>query len=95
MDPSRLGSDPEESQLGLARAHHLYTAKLSDIGPLRGFPWSLTPDLWWPEDRAWCVASESNFTWTYFGGSCSLIDSVCAHPRLKAHEVRPEDPVMP
>jgi hypothetical protein len=82
------------NQLGLPRAYHLYTSNLSDIGPLRGLPWALTPDLWWPEDRAWCVASEMEFTWTYIAGSRSLIDSVCEHPQLRAREVGPEDPIV-
>jgi hypothetical protein len=86
---------PTENQLGLPRAFHLYMGKLSDLGPLRGFPWGLTPNLWWPEDRSWCVASETDFTWTYIGGSPSLISSVCEHPQLLAREVRPEDPVSP
>ena len=64
------------------------------MAPLRGFPWGLTPDLWWPEDGAWCVASETDFTWTYVGGSRSLIDALCEHPQLVAREVRTEDPIL-
>jgi hypothetical protein len=93
----RRAAEPNvaQSQIGLPRVHYLYRAKLSDMGPLRGFPWGLAPNLWWPEDRAWCVSSETNFTWTYIGGSRALIDSVCEHPQLKARGVRPEDPVAP
>jgi hypothetical protein len=88
-----LRRDSLGSQLGLPRAFHLYSSKLSDIGPVRGFPWALTPDVWWPEDHAWCVASEAHLTWSYLGGDRSFIDSVCADPLLEAREVRPCDPV--
>jgi hypothetical protein len=87
------GPSASQNQLGLCRTFHLYTTKLSDIGPLRGFPWSLAPDVWWPDDHAWCVASEAHFTWSYLGGCRRLIDQVCAHPLLDGQEVRPDDPV--
>jgi hypothetical protein len=77
------------------RPHYLYSAKLSELGTLGGFPWSLTPDLWWPADRAWCVASETDFTWTYIGGSDDLIDSICEHPGLKARRVKPDEAIVP
>ncbi len=25
------------------------------------------PNLWWPDDRAWCVATEIDLAWTYVG----------------------------
>ncbi len=84
-----------DHHLGLPRMHHVHKAKLSEMSPLHGFPWALTADLWWPEDRAWCVGRDKDFTWTYIGGSRSLIDSLCAHPGLRAREVRPDDPVRP
>lgn len=87
--------DVAEHRLGLPRMHHVYKGKLSEMSPLHGFPWALTPDLWWPEDRAWCVASEKDFTWTYIGGSRSLVDSLLAHPGLRTREVRLDDPVTP
>ena len=32
-----------------------------------------SPNLWWPEDRAWCVATEIDLTSTYVGGTEELI----------------------
>jgi hypothetical protein len=41
-----------------------------------------SPTYWWPDDRAWIVASEIDFDYTCIGGSRALIDLVeaGAHP---------------
>lgn len=36
----------------------------------------LTPSLWWPDDRTWCVATEIDFRWTYVGGSQVCINEI-------------------
>jgi hypothetical protein len=77
------------------RAHYVYRAPLSDVGTLRGFPWSLTPDLWWPDDHSWFVASDADFTWTYIGGSQQLVDLLCVQASLTTAIVNPEDPIFP
>lgn len=38
--------------------------------------WLDGPNLWWPDDRAWCVASEIDLPWTYVGGSEALISEL-------------------
>ena len=43
-----------------------------------------SPSIWWPDDRAWCVATEVDFDWTYVGGSNSCVAAVLAHPSLEA-----------
>src|SRR4051794_23828781 len=48
-----------------------------------------SPNLWWPDDRAWCVASEVDFRSTYLGGADELIARVRRDPRLEALPVRP------
>jgi hypothetical protein len=42
------------------------------------------PNLWWPDDRAWCVASEIDFPYTYVGGPSQLIQDILAHPAIEA-----------
>jgi hypothetical protein len=42
------------------------------------------PNLWWPDDRSWCVASEIDFPYTYVGGSQELIEEILADPSLEA-----------
>lgn len=52
------------------------------------------PNLWWPEDRSWCVASEIDLPWTYVAGSISLVDAVLTEPRLEALPALPDDPIQ-
>ncbi len=50
-----------------------------------------TPNLWWPTDRAWCVASELDLAWTYIGGSADLIDHLVGDSRIDAWPAEPTD----
>ena len=38
-----------------------------------------SPNLWWPEDRTWFVATEIDFAWTYVGGS----EATTSDPRYR------------
>jgi hypothetical protein len=49
------------------------------------------PNLWWPADRSWCVASEIDLKWTYVGGSRELIERVLADSRIEALPAAPDD----
>jgi hypothetical protein len=51
------------------------------------------PNLWWPADRAWCVASEIDLPWTYIGGPRGLIDAILADDRIEALAAAPDDRV--
>ena len=44
--------------------------------------WMDGPNLWWPEDRAWCVASEIDLRWTYIGGTNALVEDLTADRNL-------------
>ena len=46
----------------------------SVLGALSSAPTERSPNLWWPEDRAWCVASEIDLPWTYVGGPSEMIE---------------------
>lgn len=46
--------------------------------------WQDGPNIWWPDDRAWCVASEIDLAYTYVGGSKELIEEIVEHPALEA-----------
>lgn len=50
-----------------------------------------SPNLWWPDDRAWIVATEVDYAWTYVGGSAALIDAILAEPRLEALRAKTTD----
>jgi hypothetical protein len=55
-------------------------------------PWNdQSPNLWWPEDQAFIVATEVDFAWTYAGGSKKLIDDIISDDLLEAMPVRLDD----
>jgi hypothetical protein len=68
-----------------ARGHFLLR------GPLTGALHSVavsnldrpTAGLWWPADRAWFVATEIEFEWTFLAGHASLMDALHAEERLE------------
>ena len=39
--------------------------------------------LWWPADRAWFVATEIDFEWTFVAGDPTLMESLFADDRLE------------
>ena len=47
-------------------------------------PWGYSPNIWWPEDRAWCVATDIDLFDTYVGGSEECIQSILGNPDLEA-----------
>jgi hypothetical protein len=51
------------------------------------WPWQQSPSLWWPSDRAWCVATDVDQTSTYVGGSAACIEAVVTEPALEAWPV--------
>jgi hypothetical protein len=55
-------------RLGAARTIH------DPVSP----PARRPPDLWWPADRAWFVASDTDLTWTYVAGSVTLTEQIRA-----------------
>lgn len=50
-------------------------------------------NLFWPGDRAWCVATEIDLDSTYVGGSVELIADLLADPRLEAFPAEVTDDV--
>jgi hypothetical protein len=46
--------------------------------------------LWWPDDRAWCVATDVDLMTTYVGGSQSCVDALTADGDLEAMPVQPD-----
>jgi hypothetical protein len=50
------------------------------------------PNLWWPNDRAWFVATEIDLVSTYVGGSADLVRAIVASPEIEAFEVAADGP---
>jgi hypothetical protein len=43
-----------------------------------------SPYFWWPEDRAWCVATEIDFMSTYIGASDACVEAILRTPDIEA-----------
>jgi hypothetical protein len=52
-----------------------------------------SPNLFWPDDKAWCVATEIDLDSTYVGGSQELIDALLVDDRFETVPAHPDDPV--
>jgi hypothetical protein len=85
--------DPKRHE-GLPRVKTPERTYILYRGPLQAvtaFSWGQTwqsPNLWWPDDRAWCVATEIDLPETYVGGSEAAIDRVVADSQLEALRTR-------
>ncbi len=73
-----------------ARDYHLL------VGPVEAatesaldFPSFQSPNLWWPDDRAWCVATEIDLNTTYVGCTDACGEGILAVPDLEALSIDP------
>lgn len=102
--PGSLDSGPaafSQDELGRPRLVLPGREYLLLEGPLRALPQlgdpggrglaRRSPNLFWPADRAWCVASEIDFDSTLVGGSADLIAAILETPELDAWPMAPDD----
>ena len=95
---------PSEWQLELraarfetpGRAYYLFTGPIDDalrIGSWATADWFLprSPNLFWPDDRRWCIATEIDFDSTLLGGPTDLINDALRREDLEAWPVGPLD----
>jgi hypothetical protein len=91
-------TEEERDQARLAlpgREYVLLTGPLSaasqvgDPNGLRGFE-PHSPNLMWPADRTWFVASEIDFDSTLVGGTTDLVGAILDSPGLDAWPVEPD-----
>jgi hypothetical protein len=80
------------------RNYVLFTGPLDaalEVGywPLPDWFLPQSPNIFWPDDVSWCVATEIDLYCTYVGGSRALIDDLLADQRLEVWEAHLEDPV--
>jgi hypothetical protein len=69
------------------RDYLLFRGPLDSMMRWAGEPtegWFEGPQLWWPEDRSWCVATDIDLDSTYIGGSRALIERLLSDPALEA-----------
>lgn len=79
-------------RLPLDRDHIVLAGPLAAVGQItRDGKRRDVPNLIWPEDRSWLVASEVDFDSTLVGGSAELIEAIVESPALEAWQVEPAD----
>jgi hypothetical protein len=76
-------------QMGLSQLADPTWLGRAEIGHYRDF--GHTPQLLWPEDRTWAMASEIDWDSTIVAGSRSLVESILADDRFEAFEVDEHD----
>ena len=53
-----------------------------------------SPNLFWPEDQSWCVATEIDYDSSIVAGTSELVAAVMAEPTLETWRVDPDDSLM-
>jgi hypothetical protein len=74
------------------RDYYLYRGDVTAATTFVPWPWDLRPNLWWPDDRAWCVATEIDNVATYVGGTDELAAVLFAETALGAIPITPTEP---
>jgi hypothetical protein len=73
------------------RTYHLLAGPVEavrDLADALGAPSS--PNLWWPQDHAWCVATEVDLKTTYIGADRSCAQELIYLPEVEAATVSPD-----
>ncbi len=85
--PKAIGNLPDRKRVRLPNRDYLLFR-----GPIaKAAGWEDGPNLWWPQDHAWCVASEIDLPYTYVGGSPELVSAICAQSAIEALPARVTD----
>jgi hypothetical protein len=89
------GSDPSDLRRHRMlrvpnREYHLLHGSLDELPAFYRNDDFQSPNLWWPADHAWCVATEIDLNWTVLGGRQTAIDAVLASPELEVLPIEPE-----
>ncbi len=92
FDAGELGDLPRLQLPG--RAHLLVAGAVPDaVRNLAPEPHEQSANVWWPADRAWCVATDVDLMSTYVAGSAACIAEVLGAPALESVPASPDDPV--
>ncbi len=51
--------------------------------------WDRSPSLWWPEDRSWCVGTDTDLNSSYVGATRACIEALCGDHRLEIMAIDP------
>lgn len=69
---------------GAMRNYFVFRGSIDAASTLEFNGSSQAPNLWWPDDRAWCVATEIDGYSTYVGGSARCVEAILGDQRLEA-----------
>lgn len=76
------------------RAMYLFSGTPADAATmLPVFTWDQSPTLWWPDDHAWCVATELDLMSTYVGAGRACADAILTAADLETAQVSREQTV--
>lgn len=76
------------------RDYLLYGGPIEAAGSTALFgEWDQSPNLWWPADGSWCVASEIDLPWTYVGGTVDMVERLVIDNRIEALAIGPDEPI--
>lgn len=81
-----------ERLTGVERNYVLYTGPLSAVTSFHVNLWH-SPNIWWPADRKWCVATDIDLDSSYVGGSEACIVSLANNVRFEALPTTLDAPV--
>ena len=79
-----LGDREVRERVELPQRKYLLYAGPIDRALESPHPYDQSPNLWWPDDRAWFVATEIDFDSTFVGGDDRLIAALVTDKRLEA-----------
>jgi hypothetical protein len=83
LDPNRYRSVPRLRTPD--RSYLLFRGPLDAVMSFTDtVGWWQSPNIWWPQDRAWCVATEIDLFDTYVGGSPACVEGILKSPDLEA-----------
>jgi hypothetical protein len=69
------------------RAYFLFLGPVDAVMSLTVGDFRHAPNLWWPEDRAWCVATDIDLSETYVAASAACVKELTSDPGLEAYAV--------
>ena len=76
------------------RKYFLMSGPLSAAPALNQAAGYRSPNLWWPDDRAWFISTEVDAQSTYVGGTASMIDALVASSDIEALPATSDSPVI-
>lgn len=72
------------------RNYLLYRGPISAWRLFHSSQHTRVPDLWWPEDRSWCLATDTDFKWLYVGGTSDCIEEIVNSKEIEALVTTPD-----